>query len=301
MKLATTTGDFSAYAASQQESLRYIRQAGFKYADYNFGSDYNKRDGAYSADWKKHFEDVRRTADELGMTFVQAHSPMGKPIARGDYHTQFVEDTRRCIDGCAMLGIKNLVVHSGYEHGISKEECFDRNRDFFMELLTYSEQFGVNILVENFNKMCVEGMYWVDNAPDLRAMIDHVNHPLFHAVWDAGHANMQEMPQDEALRILGHHVYALHVQDNMGNEDSHLMPFCGTLSMDALMNGLKDIGYKGYFTFEAGNIFLPAQKRRPFEKDQRLVRAPLSARIKAEELLYEIGRATLEAYGCYEE
>ena len=301
MKLATTTGDFTSYGASQQESLRYIRQAGFKYADYNFGPDYSKRDGVYSADWQAHLADVKRTADELGVKFVQAHSPMGKPIARGDYHTQFVKDTQRCIESCAALGIDRLVVHSGYEMGISKEECFDRNKDFFMELLTFAEPYGVNILVENFNKMCIEGMYWVDNAPDLRAMIDYVDHPLFHAVWDAGHANMQEMPQDEALRIVGKHLYALHVQDNMGDHDTHLLPYVGSLSMDALMNGLKDVGYNGYFTFEAGRIFLPGEKRRPFDKDQRLLEPPLRLKIKAEELLYEIGKCTLEAYACFEE
>ena len=47
------------------------------------------------------------------------------------------------------------------------------------------------------------GLYWIDNAPDLLAMVEAVNHPLFHAVWDIGHANMQEMPQHEALQIIG--------------------------------------------------------------------------------------------------
>ncbi len=301
MKLATTTGDFGAYAATQQECLQHIRACGFRYADYNFGMDYANRSGVYAADWKNHLTDVKRTADRLGLQLVQAHSPMGKPIARGEYHEQFVADTKRCIEACACWGIPNLVVHSGYEMGISKEECFDRNRDFFMELLTFAEPFGVNILVENFNKMCVDGMYWIDNAPDLRALIDHVNHPLFHAVWDTGHANMQDMPQDEALRIVGEHVYALHVQDNMGDEDSHFAPFFGTMNMDAVMNGLLDVGYKGYFTFEAGRIFLPADKRRPYAKDTRLAQAPLALKIKAGELLYEIGRCTLQAYGCFEE
>ena len=301
MKLATTTGDFSAYADSQQECMRCIRQAGFRYADYNFGGDYANRDGVYSSEWRAYLDEVRCTADALGMKFVQAHSPMGKPIARGEYHKEFVEDTKRCIESCALLGIDRIVVHSGYEMGISKEECFERNRDFFMELLVFAERFGVNVLVENFNKMCIDGMYWIDNASDLRAMIDYVDHPLFHAVWDAGHGNMQEMPQDEALRILGKHVYALHVQDNMGDTDAHMAPLFGTLNLDSLMHGLLDIGYEGYFTFESGNFFLPGTKRRTFEADKKMLNAPLELRIKAENLLYEIGRYTLEAYGCFEE
>ena len=143
-------------------------------------------------------------------------------------------------------------------------------------------------------------MYWIDNAPDLLAMIEYVNHPLFHAVWDTGHANMQEMPQDEALRMLGSHVRALHIQDNMGDRDTHLTPFFGTMNMDAVMNGLLDIGYDGYFTFEVGGIFQPPHIRRPYERDTRLAKAPLELRCAFERYLYELGKGVLEAYNCYE-
>lgn len=298
MKLATTTGDFSAYTVSQKESIDHIREAGFKYADYNFGTDYTRRTGIYGADWKEYLRDLKAHADNIGITFVQAHSPMGKPLA-GD--EAFMHDTLRTIESCHILGIHNLVVHSGYLMHISKEECFEKNRAFFMVLLKEAEKYGVNILVENFNKMHVDGMYWIDNAPDLRALIDYVDHPLFHAVWDAGHANMQDMPEDEGLRILGSHVYALHVQDNMGEKDVHLAPMFGTMNMDSLMHGLIDIGYKGYFTFEAGSVFLGGAHKRPFEKDSRLLKPSLALRKKAESLLYDIGKWALESYGMFEE
>ena len=68
------------------------------------------------------------------------------------------------------------------------------------------------------------------------------------------------------------------------------------MNLDALMHGLKDIGYTGCFTFEATQMLLPAKLRRPFESDQRLMCAPLSVRIAAEKLLYEIGRTILDAY-----
>ena len=301
MKLATTTGDFSPYAQTQTDCMRWIREAGFRYMDYNFGMDWSRKNGVFGPDRGAFLTDVLREADRLGASFVQAHAPMGKPIERGAYHDEFVEMNLRCIEACAVLGIDRLVIHSGYEMGISKEECFARNRDFFLELLPAAEGAGVNILVENFNKMCVDGMYWIDNAPDLRALIDLVDHPFFHAVWDAGHANMQDMPQHEALRIVGSHVMALHVQDNMGDTDAHMAPFFGTLNLDSLMRGLSDIGYRGYFTFEAGNFFLPGNRRRPFEGENRLLNPPLDLRIRAEALLYDIGRTVLGAYGCYEE
>ncbi|MBR5231617.1 MAG: sugar phosphate isomerase/epimerase [Clostridia bacterium] len=300
MKLATTTGDFGRYTISQEECIRYIRKAGFKYADYNFGIDYRNGTGAFSDNWQAEMKKLKKAADEMGIRFVQSHAPMGTPIVKGENYEPFIEVNKRCIECCALLGIDRMVVHSGYEYGLTKEECFERNKEFYMRLLPLAQEKGVYILTENFNKMYKEGVFWVDNAVDLRALIDYVDHPYFHAVWDAGHANLQDMPQDEALRIVGHHVYALHIQDNMGDHDSHFFPFMGTMSLDAVMNGLKDIGYKGYFTFEA-NIFLPADKRRDSERGNALRTAPLNVRIKAEEMLYEIGKAILEAYDCYEE
>lgn len=301
MKLATTTGDFSAYSRSQTDCIDWIHQAGFRYLDYNFGTDYADHSGSMTDEWQSYLAQVLEFARARGMQFVQAHSPMGSPIIKNDQYPAFIAATKRCIESCAVLGIPNLVVHSGYESGLTKEEAFDRNRDFFLDLLAVAERCGVNILVENFNKMYKPDVYWIDNAADLRALIDYVDHPLFHAVWDAGHGNMQDMPQDESLRILGHHVRALHIQDNYGDSDIHLAPFFGTLNLDSLMHGLQDINYQGYFTFESGNILLPASKRRPYETDTRLKRAPLDLRIKAEQFLYESGKCILNAYDCFEE
>ena len=301
MKLATTTADFDLYEISQEDSVRYIHQAGFRFVDYNFGSDYKLSRGFMLDDWRAHGARMNALADSLGVRYIQAQSPMGRPLVRDDEHEGFIAATKRCIEACAVLGVTELVVHSGYAYGISKDDCFEQNRAFYLDLLSVAETCGVNILVENFNKMHREGVYWIDNATDLRALIDFIDHPLLHACWDVGHANLQEMPQDEELRIMGSHIRALHVQDNYGATDDHVIPFSGTTSMDSLMHGLMDIGYKGYFTFESCNILKSRAPRRPFEKDTRLFKAPLPLRVKAEELIYAIGKYTLEAYDCFEE
>ena len=298
MKLATTTGDFSAYTDSQAISLEHIRKAGFRYADYNFGCDYSLNNGVYGENFEKYFEEINQASEKLGIKLIQSHAPMGKPLADGG---KLLADTIRCVDACGAWNIPNLVVHSGYIKGLSPEETFERNKEFFIPLLEHAEKYNVNILVENFNKMCVDGLYWIDNASDLLRMIECVDHPLFHAVWDTGHANMHEMPQDEELRLLGKHVRALHVQDNHGNEDSHLVPFLGTMNLDAVMTGLSDIGYDGYFTFEVGGFFNSAEKRRGYSRDTRLKSAPLELRCAFERYLYDLGKCILEKYNCFEE
>ena len=298
MKLATRTGDFFKYTNSQTAALEHIKKAGFRYADYSFGCDYQTQSGVYGKEYETHLQAVKNTCEKLGVTLVQAHAPMGRPL---DDNGVLLQDTLRCIDACGFLGIKNLVVHSGYSYGLSKEQTFERNKEFFMPLLDRAEKYGVNILVENFNKMTIDGLYWIDNAPDLLRMIEYVNHPLFHAVWDVGHANLQDMPQDEALRLLGKHVLALHVQDNMGDIDSHLTPFLGTVNLDSVMNGLMDIGYEGYFTFEVGEFFTPSEKRRRYERCTRLATPSLQLRDAFERYLYDLGKFVLDSYGCFEE
>jgi len=298
MKLATTTGDFSAYTNSQAEALTHIRKAGFRYADYSFAVDYVFNSGIYTDDYPRYLDTLGRHAEDQGIRLVQAHAPLGKPLNDGG---AILEATLRCVDACGAWKIPNLVVHSGYVHGLTKEQTFRQNREFFLPILQRAERYNLNILVENFNKMHVEGLYWIDNAPDLLTMIQYVDHPLFHAVWDVGHANMQPMPQDEALRLLGDHVRAIHVQDNLGDRDSHLVPFLGTTNMDEVMHGLLDIQYPGYFTFEVGRFFTPGEKRRAYPRDSRLAEPPLELRCAFERYLYELGKCVLEKYGCFEE
>ena len=282
--------------------MLYIKEAGFKYLDYDFGKDYSNGTGAYSEDWKAYADKIKRYADRLGVKFVQSHAPMAlhTPLTPGAERDRLIAGTKRSIEFCAELGIPNTVVHSGYSNGLSKEETFEKNKEFYLEILNFAEDFGVNVLAENFNIMCVPGLYWIDNAPDLLALIEYIDHPLLHACWDTGHANMIATSEDEGLRILGKHVHALHVQDNLKNDDHHMAPFMGSLSIDSVMNGLSDIGYNGYFTFEATNILRP-WGRTPFEKDTRLVRPPLDLRRKAEAFLYEIGKSILTTYDCFEE
>lgn len=299
MKLANTTGGLFRYTQSQTEALKYLYQAGFRYADYSFIADYRERTGIYGENPEAHIARVAETAESIGIRLAQAHAPMGSPISQDN--SAFLRDTVVSVEACGKWGIPNIVVHAGYDYGLTKAETFQKNKEFFLPILDTAEKYGVNILVENFDKMTSPNRYWTDNAPDLLEQIELIDHPLCHAIWDVGHGNLQELPQHEALTLLGSHVRALHIHDNLGDWDAHLMPYLGTVNWDSVMHGLQDIGYTGFFTFEVGRIFLPKDLRRPYPADTRLGGANLLMRIAAERYLYELGKAMLEAYQCFEE
>ncbi len=301
MKLATTLGDFGGYWGNREENMKLVHAAGFQHFDLSFEFEFRSNTGFFSDDFDGYAAYVLNSAKQLGCDFVQSHAPMGKPLRDDEEARHLIEITKTCIRACHALGIPSTVVHSGYLPDISRDECFERNKVFYDELLIEAEKYGVNILIENFNKMSRDNIYWIDNATDLLALIEYIDHPLCHACWDAGHGNLQEMPQHEELKILGDHVMAVHVQDNMGDRDTHLMPFFGTLNLDSLMQGLKDINYQGAFTFEVASMITPPAKRRQHEADTRLSKAPLAVRMAEEKLLYEVGKSVLTAYDLYED
>ena len=137
MKLATTTMDFFSHTGSQTASLRHIRAAGFRYADYSFCCDHSSRTGIYGADFEGHIAAVAETANEVGIRLVQAHAPMGKPL--DDPDGAFLADTLLAVEACGRWGIPCLVVHSGYLPGLSREETLQRNKEFFLPLLRAAE------------------------------------------------------------------------------------------------------------------------------------------------------------------
>ncbi len=95
-------------------------------------------------------------------------------------------------------------------------------------------------------------------------------------------------------------MYALHINDNRGICDEHIIPFFGTFNMDDVMCALTDINYKGVFTFEAGsslkfenNWLAPRHK---FEKSKKLINPEIFMQKHLESLMYEIGEYILKSY-----
>ena len=138
----------------------------------------------------------------------------------------------------------------------------------------------------------------------LRDFIEYVAHPMVHACWDTGHANM-DGGQYENLMTLGGELRGIHVHDNYGVNDDHAVPYFGTLSLDELMHGLIDCGYKGCFTFEAcsslGAENFRNPRRRVYESDKRLFKPSLPIKLAMEKVLYEVGKHALQSYGLFEE
>ena len=75
------------------------------------------------------------------------------------------------------------------------------------------------------------------------------------------------------------------------------------------MQGLLDVGYDGFFNFEASYTLLH-HKNIPYHREgweyrgkpvSTLLDPSIALKKKAVDLLYDIGQYILESYGCFEE
>ena len=305
MKLASTTADFRTIDKHDHlEKVRHIAKAGFKYVDLSFYDVTNTKEGPFMQDdFASYVKKLKDLADELGVTYVQCHLPGFNPLNESQYEA-FLKCTNRCIEVSGMLGIKEAVIHTGTKEGVDKYEYFKLNYEALKPLFPMMEKYGVNVLIENSCKPNMVNKYFFFTGKDMKEFIDYVNHPLIHACWDLGHANI-EGHQYEDIMALGDDLHAIHVHDNNGKGDEHQALFSGTLNIDEVMTGLIDSGYKGYFTFEADSSASYGQtwqlSRHKFEKSTILFNPNTEILDAAERYNYETGKAVLRAYGVFED
>ncbi len=298
MKLVNTTDDFVAYFSDKSVAapLAAMSKTGFRHIDLSMYSIiYEGSPWTSTGDkWKKEIEDCRQIADELGFDFCQAHSPDPK-----DGSEASINAVRNSIEACGMLGIPHTVVHALAPRDKTPEEFFRLNVDFYKQFEKDLERYNVNLLIENSSALW-NPFYYLRTGEDMRRFVECAGISRMHICWDIGHGNAEGRNQYDDIVAMGEELHALHVQDNFGNSDAHLMPLMGTTNFDMVLRGLIDIGYKGDFTFEAVNSIRRANSWPHYRKDtapeDKLSDPPLFIKQKQQAVMYEIGRWMLESY-----
>ncbi len=300
MKLATTISDLLPYAATPADAIRLFEGTGFRYLDYNFYNVVKIPHHPFMGEnWKDQIYEAKETAEALGFRFVQAHAP--DCGLRGPDMKAGLLGTIRSIEACGILGISHMVIHSGFfpEFHYPEDQLayFKANEPFLRALIPAMEENNVHILLENTTKKhCPGGIYFPITGADLNDFVAFMDHPLFGAAWDIGHAHMDGLDHHDEIMTLGANLKAIHVHDNDGDVDRHSAPFTGNADFDSLMRGLIESGFSGYFTFEASS-FLRYTRR---EESGPLTRPTVEIKRASVALMHMIGKTILETYDAYE-
>jgi sugar phosphate isomerase/epimerase len=160
------------------------------------------------------------------------------------------EDMRRWIDLFSALGVEAGVLHLGggdlAAAGWSEDCIFARRCDALSRLAEYARGGGTVLCLENLG--AGSGVRTID---DIEAVLNAVNAPNVGICLDTGHANLNGVNNADFIRRAGPRLLALHVADNLGQHDDHLLPYGrGTICWSEVMEALREVRYRGLFNFE---------------------------------------------------
>lgn len=269
MRLATMTSLFREQRSKDghigyAESIRRCRDAGFSVLDFNMCAMIHNKTELNGPDWEKAVDQIRNTAEKLGVEFCQSHLPYlpgGKLYPPGSEEEAFFQEiTRRSLIASSILGVKAAVVHPLTEKLLeehSREANLRLNHQVYDPLVEEAVRRKVRIAFENMVDANNKRRYGAI-AEELIELVDSYGDSSVGICWDTGHANRVYSNQERPLRLVGKRLIALHIDDNLGVTDDHLLPFLGTVDWETIMPLFQEIGYEGDLVYEIKiNNFMP--------------------------------------------
>ena len=213
------------------------------------------------ADVKKTGELFADFISARGFEITQGHLPLSTRICSADL-------TKLCqwIDMYEAIGIKNMVLHCDNltETLLTREEKIEKNSEKLRELAKYIEGRDITICLENLRPRSPAETDLIDkSADDLLHIITLVGSERFGICLDTGHLNLTVKGHRDFILKAGKRLKALHITDNDGTSDQHLMPFNrGCIDFPNIIKTLREIGYEGIFNFEIpGESGIPMELR----------------------------------------
>ena len=253
MKIAMESYPLTKYF-DEATGYKLVKQAGFDGVDL---SQFYGVVDLLNENYREKAKETRRLLDEAGLICVQSHAPFylkEKPEFPGFRYGMNMDLSEpgflalvRSMEYAAIAGAPQIVVHGiQVPSGSRTSESWDYNYKFYKALAPYAKKFGIKIAVENLGRECFPTP--VMHSEMLRRLDDP---ETFCACFDMGHSFLCFVrPQDFLRDMPRGMVQALHVHDNFGTQDNHLLPGHGKLKWEEITKALAEIGYDGYFTLE---------------------------------------------------
>ncbi len=253
MEIAVNTGYFRKIYGSDEkrsdiECAKLCKKGGFSVVDCSPGFLTQKN-------WHEQAKQLSYDLKKENIRVEQSHAPFNRYNREPD--DVFKEKLRRSFIAAAELGAKNIVIHADEyvceDGGYDSEKACRFAYEYFAPFVELAEKIGIGVAVENLfeDRGGQTRSRCTSTVSEILRIIELFNTKTVTCCWDFGHAavSFKENMLNE-LKKIGKYVTCTHVHDNYIHEDTHLPIFLGKIDWSAHINYLKEIGYKGVFTYE---------------------------------------------------
>ena len=251
LKIGITNTSYGVYGF--EGGIRKISSHGYDCIDYqgfvNVETEFfNLPLDKFEETLKEH----KALIESVGLSVSQAHAPWRHPVqdATPEGRAFWLEAMKKSIYGTHVLGCHRFVVHPlmpYFESGKNPEEVWALNEEFFASLADYAKKYGVTVCVENLPFP----EYPLSTVEQVCEIVDKLDRDNLKVCLDTGHAAIFFGPSvGDAVRYIGKRLEAVHIHDNMGKEDEHLIPGDGIIDWDDFASALREIGFDKVISLE---------------------------------------------------
>lgn len=219
------------YQIPMPERAWLIREAGYKSVMLWWGDDHTAVDGPK----KTHPQWFRAQ----GLGIVNIHMPFSdiNSLWRDTLDGQQMVDTlAACLADCRIHEIPTAVMHLTSGDAPPEPNALGLERAKY--LVDRAECLGVNLALENLRK-----------PRYLEFIFDRIQSARLGFCYDSGHEHCWS-PELDLLEKYGDKLMALHLHDNDGTGDQHLLPLEGSVPWARIMAHLTRLQYPGDLTLE---------------------------------------------------
>lgn len=149
--------------------------------------------------------------------------------------SESVQQCKLAIEASAYLNAGPVAIHlipGGFAPGQEKK-VIDRGIDSIGILLEHAANKGVSLGFENGQTEKYDRM--------LEMLLEEFKGPQAGICYDTGHENIKCGGFD-ILKKYSHRLNSLHVHDNRGDKDLHMLPYEGNINWNQFRDILKDLG-----------------------------------------------------------
>ena len=257
MKISVSTWSLNNYGFERPEQLvDFAAENGIEALDLTL-DDYERyfpwRDKSV-AEVEKHFSALGKYAAGKGVEIFQTHAPYALfPDYIGE---KFLETTRKALIATRAAGAEYCVCHPLVfplygKRDLWKEEL-DYNLGFFARTDDLLETLNVTICLENifdWDKGEIRKVF-VSEILGLNEYLSRLDERRYGACLDTGHLHLFGGNVCDAAETLGKRLKVLHLHDNDGVKDRHVLPLMGTVDWRGFKATLQKIGYAGTLNLE---------------------------------------------------
>jgi protein FrlC len=249
MKIGITS--FVYYNFPLDEALRRIAAAGFQGVDIWGGRPHAYRCDLDQAD----IHALQGLLADLGLalpSFIPAQFRYPTSLCspseriRGD-SIAYIQDGIRL---AAALGCNLISVCPGHSlHGQGTLRAWDQLRRSLQALCDFAADHGARLALEPADGYETDLVQTADQALRLLGEVARNN---LGVVLDVGHCHVVGESPAEVVQRLGPLLFHVHVDDNFGQRDQHLVPGDGNIDFGPILAALVQAGYDGFLSAELG-------------------------------------------------